>query len=53
MSTKQDILRYLDELKNRFTNELPKISKEIKIYEEKLAKGQITKKPKASPQFNG
>ncbi|WP_158651238.1 hypothetical protein [Pseudotamlana carrageenivorans] len=53
MSTKQDILKYLEELKSRLSKELPRITKEIKVYEEKLAKGETTKNPKASPQFNG
>ncbi len=52
MSTKEDILQYLEELKQKLKLELPRISKEIRNYEEKLAKGEVSKNPKASPQFN-
>ncbi|GAB1856784.1 hypothetical protein MHTCC0001_16200 [Flavobacteriaceae bacterium MHTCC 0001] len=52
MSTKEDILQHLEELKQKLQLELPRISMEIKNYEEKLAQGKTTKKPKASPQFN-
>lgn len=52
MSTKDDILKYLEEIKQKFLIELPRVSKEIKNYEEKLAKGNTTKNPKPSPQFN-
>ena len=52
VSTKEDILQYIEELKQKLKLELPKISEEIRNYEEKLAKGEVSKKPKTSPQFN-
>jgi len=52
MGTKQDILIYLSELKNRLAQEMPKVRKEIRLYEEKRTKGQLTEKPIPGPQFN-
>jgi len=42
----------LSELAKKFKKEMPRIKKEIKIYEEKLAAGQLTKNPTPAPQFN-
>jgi hypothetical protein len=45
MGLKQDILIYLSELKNSLEQEMPKVCKEIRLYEEKRTKGQLTEKP--------
>lgn len=52
MRTKQEILIYLSELKERIAHEMPKVRKEIRLYEEKKANGQLTEKPVSGPQFN-
>ena len=52
MGTKQEILIYLSELKKRFANEMPRVRKEIRLYEEKRSKEQLTEKPAPGPQFN-
>jgi len=52
MGTKQDILIYLSELKKRLAMEMPKVRKEIRLYEEKLKNGQLTENPVPGPQFN-
>ncbi len=44
---------YINEIKQRISNEMPRIIREISIYERKLNKGQLTENPKISPQFNG
>lgn len=53
MSTKEEIRNYIDNLKVRLNAEMPRISKEISVYEEKLANGKLTKNPNPGPQFNG
>ncbi len=52
MGTKQDIKTYISELKKRLKKEMPKVREEIRIYEEKLVNGQLTKNPVPAPQFN-
>ena len=52
MEIKEDILIYLSELKKRLAQEMPKVCKEIRLYEEKRAAGQLIKNPTAGPQFN-
>ena len=52
MGTRQDILIYLSELNKRLAQEMPKVRKEIRLYEEKKASGQLTEKPVPGPQFN-
>jgi hypothetical protein len=52
MGTKQDIQIYLSELKKRLAKEMPKVRKEIRLYEEKRTNGQLTKTPVPGPQFN-
>jgi hypothetical protein len=47
------IEEFLIELKKKFKKEMPRIKREIKIYEEKLSSGKLTKNPIPSPQFNG
>jgi len=46
------IVKYSVELTKRFKKEMPRIKKEIKIYEEKVASGQVTLNPISGPQFN-
>jgi hypothetical protein len=53
MSKKEGIQSYLAELKKRLRKELPKISKEIRIYEQKLREGKTNPNPTPGPQFNG
>ena len=53
MTSKEEIKTYINVLKKRLKNEMPKIRKEIKVYEEKLANGQLTQSPTPAPQFNG
>ena len=52
MGNHTSIEEFLSELSKKFKKEMPRIKKEIKIYEEKLASGKITKHPTAAPQFN-
>lgn len=52
MGTKQDIQKYISELKKRLKKEMPKVREEIRIYEEKLVNGELTKNPIPGPQFN-
>ncbi len=51
--TKESKTAYLNELKERISLEMPKVMKEISIYENNLRKGKLTKDPKPAPQFNG
>jgi|TARA_B110000305_G_scaffold177411_1_gene196424 hypothetical protein len=53
MSTKHDIIKYLVDLKKRLQQEMPRISKEIKVYEEKVINGSLSKHPISGSQFNG
>jgi len=53
MTFKDDIKTYINELKKRLINEMPRVREEIKVYEEKLANGQLTQTPSTAPQFNG
>tara|TARA_R110002012_G_scaffold64715_1_gene170004 strand:- start:15339 stop:15497 length:159 start_codon:yes stop_codon:yes gene_type:complete len=46
------IEEFLKELQKKFKREMPRIKKEIKVYEEKLSSEKLTKKPTPSPQFN-
>lgn len=52
MSTKEDIHNYISNLRIKLDKELPRISEEIRVYEDKLAKGKLTKNPVPGPQFN-
>ena len=45
MGTKQEILIYLSELKKRLAQEMPRVRKEIRLYEEKRKNGQLTENP--------
>ena len=39
-------------LKERFQKEMPKIIKEINIYETRLKEGKLNVNPNTAPQFN-
>ena len=39
-------------LQNKFKEEMPRILKEIAVYEKALKKGTLKKNPIPSPQFN-
>jgi hypothetical protein len=52
VANKQYIKTYISELKKRLKKEMPKVREEIRIYEEKLVNGQLTKNPTPAPQFN-
>lgn len=53
MSTKEEIKNYISNFQERLKGELPKVNEEIRVYENKLAKGEVSKNPISSPQFNG
>lgn len=52
MGTIKNIDDFLKDLKSRLELAMPKIRKEVKLYEEKMLKGKLTKNPSSSPQFN-
>lgn len=53
MASKEEIRTYIIELEKRLRIEMPKVRDQIKVYEDKLANGQLTQSPTAAPQFNG
>ena len=46
------IKEFISNLKKRLSKEMPKVKKEIKLYEKHLVAGTLTKNPIPSPQFN-
>ena len=52
MRSNKKIESFLSNLRSRLLEEMPKIQKEIKLYEERLATGKLIKDPIAGPQFN-
>lgn len=53
MSTKKDKLTaQVEDLTRKMKSQMPRIKKEIRIYEQKAAMGILTKNPKVSQQFN-
>lgn len=44
--------KYHQILEEGFKKQIPKIRKEIKVYETHLKNGQLNKNPKVAPQFN-
>lgn len=52
MSSKKDIKNYISALEKRFKKELPKVSEEIQVYENKLSQGKLNKNPTPAPQFS-
>lgn len=53
MTSEEKLKIYINELKRRLKNEMPRVRREIKVYEEKLANGRLTQSPTPAPQFNG
>lgn len=53
MGKYKNIEDFLTELKKQLKGEMPRIRKEIKVYEKKVKKGELTINPTPSPQFNG
>ena len=52
MTSKEELKIYINEHKKRLKNEMPRVRREIKVYEEKLANGRLTQSPNPAPQFN-
>lgn len=52
MNSDSDIKEYLKEVQKRLLKEMPRVLKEIEVYENKLASGMLTEKPVPAPQFN-
>lgn len=44
--------KFTEILKEGFRKEMPKIRKEIKVYESRLKEGKLNTSPKVAPQFN-
>jgi len=44
--------KFAEVLKERFHKEMPKIRKEIKVYESRLKEGKLNTSPEIAPQFN-
>lgn len=53
MSKDEKVRQFIHLIEDRMALEMPRIMREIKLYEEKLFKGELTKFPKIAPQFNG
>ena len=52
MDLEQKIDDVLENLDERLELAMPEIRRQIKVYEEKLAAGTLSKSPKIGPQFN-
>jgi hypothetical protein len=52
MKSNKKIEAFLMNLKFRLLSEMPKIHKEIKLYEDRLSSRKLTKNPVPGPQFN-
>lgn len=52
MKSEKNIDTFLKNLRSKLLKEMPKVRKEIKLYEERLAAGKLTKTPSKSPLFN-
>ena len=52
MNKSEDNRKFSDVLKNRFQKEMPKVRKQIEVYETHLKEGKLNLKPKIAPQFN-
>jgi len=51
MENKKNIHQHIEDLKSSLKAEMPRIKREIQIYEDRLAKGLTSKNPAPSPQF--
>ncbi len=52
MKRDKRIKDFISNLKERLSKEMPKVKKEIELYEKHLAAGTLAKNPIPSPQFN-
>ena len=52
MERNKKIEKFISNLKQRLSYEMPKVRKEIELYEKHLAAGTLIKNPSPSPQFN-
>lgn len=53
MGKKKDKLTaQIEDLTKKMKSQMPRIKKEIRIYEQKAPVGTLTKNPKVSPQVN-
>ncbi|MBD8489196.1 MULTISPECIES: hypothetical protein [Echinicola] len=48
---KDDITRQIENFKRKMKSQMPKIRKEIKVYENNVAMGIQNKHPQIAPQF--
>ncbi|RAI91972.1 hypothetical protein [Algoriphagus yeomjeoni] len=53
MGTHDDIKAFLKDLELKLKKEMPRIRREIKVYEDKLEEGTLNMSPTPSPQFGG
>jgi len=53
MNFDADIEEFLKDLEINLSKAMPNIRKKIKVYEDKLASGNLIQNPVPSPQFNG
>ena len=53
MSNEERVNDFIKRIEERMEKEMPRILGEIKVYEERLAKGELTKFPKVAPQYYG
>lgn len=51
MSKRQSHLLYIRRVEKKFSKEMPRIRKEISVYEENLKNGKINTNPIVAPQF--
>jgi len=52
MKHEKETNEFLRNIKLRLKKEMPKVHAAIKLYEERLAAGKLTKSPSQSPLFN-
>ncbi|WP_187328722.1 hypothetical protein [Echinicola rosea] len=48
---KDDITRQIENFKRKLKSQMPKVRKEIKVYEKNVAMGIRNKHPQIAPQF--
>lgn len=53
MDDLNDIQLYLKRIQEKLEKAMPKVHKEVKIYEEKKRAGKLIKNPVSGPQFSG
>jgi hypothetical protein len=53
MEDLNDIQLYLKLIQEKLEKAMPKVHKEVKVYEEKRSAGKLIKDPIPSPQFGG